>query len=80
MSKVDKQMITLYKIKDDKDVRCFSAVSGESKGVATVLKQDLSYSYSGDSLLSFDYFLEDLMTRSVKEGKELPDKIVHGFG
>ena len=80
MAKIDRQMVRLYKIKDDDKTREYSVVTGEAIGVASVEKATLEYRYSGDDIGTFTYFIKDLMIRSVKMGKVLPDRIVHGFG
>lgn len=80
MARIDSQMISLYKIKDTDTERQYSAISGTCKGVATVDKTTSSYSYNGDGLGKFADFVKDTLTRSVSQGKTLPDKIVHGFG
>ncbi|WP_049501204.1 hypothetical protein [Streptococcus oralis] len=80
MAKIDKQIITMRKIEDNAVLRRYSAVSGECKGVATVDKNTLNYSYTGDDLEEFASFLKDTLTKSIKLGKKLPDKFSHGFG
>ncbi|MCF2567116.1 hypothetical protein JQM70_11300 [Streptococcus pasteurianus] len=80
MAKIDTQLITLYKVKDDSDIRQYSVVTGDSHGVATYDKMSQSYQYSGDNLAEFSDFVEDMLTNSVLKNKILPDKIVHGFG
>ncbi|MGT2623945.1 hypothetical protein [Streptococcus thoraltensis] len=80
MAKIDAQMISLYKIKDTDKERQYSAISGTSKGIATVDKTTSVYSYDGDNLGKFSDFVKDTLTLSVLKGKTLPDKIVHGFG
>ena len=80
MAKIDRQIITLSKIEDDAAMRQYSAVSGECAGVATVNKDTLDYSYTGDNLEEFASFVKDTLTKSIKLGKKLPDKFSHGFG
>nr|DAK02269.1 MAG TPA: hypothetical protein [Caudoviricetes sp.]DAK17990.1 MAG TPA: hypothetical protein [Caudoviricetes sp.] len=80
MAKVDKQIITMRKIEDNAVLRRYSAVSGECKGVATVDKNTLNYSYKGDDLEEFASFVKNTLTKSIKLGKKLPDKFSHGFG
>ncbi|TWT14774.1 hypothetical protein [Streptococcus sp. sy010] len=80
MAKLDRQLISLYKIKDSDTLRQYLAVSGTCKGVATVDKVTLVYSYEGDELGKFEHFVKDTLLRSVIQNKVLPDKIVHGFG
>ena len=74
MKKIDSQLIVLYKIVDNADVRQYSAISGDRKGIATYCKKTGSYSYEGDDLQHFTDFVKDL------KNKDLPPKIVHGFG
>lgn len=50
MTKIDKQIITMYKIEDGASKRQYSIVSGGCKGIATVDKTNLEYSYVGDDL------------------------------
>ena len=80
MAKIDKQIITLSKIEDDAAMRQYSAVSGECEGIATVDKNTLNYSYTGDDLEEFASFVKDTLSKSIKLGKELPDKFSYGFG
>lgn len=80
MAKIDRQIITLNKIEDDATMRQYSAVSGECEGVATVDKNTLNYTYTGDDLEEFASFVKDTLTKSIKLGKKLPDKFSHGFG
>ncbi len=80
MTKIDRQIITLSKIEDDATMRQYSAVSGECEGIATVDKNTLNYSYTGDDLEEFASFVKDTLTKSIKLGKKLPDKFSHGFG
>lgn len=80
MAKLDRQLITLYKVEDSNDVRSYSAVSGECTGIATVDKVSLAYSYDGDDLGKFANFVKDTLTRSIQMKKQLPEKIVYGFG
>ncbi|MBJ6746655.1 hypothetical protein JEQ21_09410 [Streptococcus sp. 121] len=80
MGKIDNQMITLYEIVDNSEVRQYSAVSGDRKGIATYLKKDGSYIYEGDNLQNFTDFVKDTLVNSVLKNKNLPQKIVHGFG
>ena len=80
MAKIDRQIITLSKIEDDATMRKYSAVSGECTGVATVDKNTLNYSYTGDDLEEFASFVKDTLTKSIKLGKELPDNFSYGFG
>ena len=80
MAKIDRQIITLSKIKEDATIKQYFVVSGECEGVATVNKNTLDYSYTGDDLEEFDSFVKDTLTKSIKLGKKLPDKFSHGFG
>lgn len=80
MAKIDKQIITLSRIEDDATLRQYSAVSGECEGIATVDKNTLNYSYTGDDLEEFASFVKDTLIESIKLGKKLPDKFSHGFG
>lgn len=80
MAKIDRQIITLSKIEDDATMRQYSAVSGGCQGIATVDKNTLNYSYTGDDLGQFASFVKDTLTKSIKLGKELPDKFSYGFG
>ena len=50
MIKIDKQIITMYKIEDGASKRPYSIVSGGCKGIATIDKITLEYSYVGDDL------------------------------
>ena len=77
MIKIDKQIITMYKIEDGTSKRQYSIVS---KGIATIDKITLEYSYVGDDLGQFTSFVKDTLTKSIKLGKELPDKFSYGFG
>ena len=63
MIKIDKQIITMYKIED-----------------GTSDKITLEYSYVGDDLGQFTSFVKDTLTKSIKLGKELPDKFSYAFG
>lgn len=80
MTKIDKQIITMYKIEDGASKRQYSIVSGDCKGIATINKTTLEYSYIGDDLGQFASFVKDTLTKSIKLGKELPDKFSYGFG
>ena len=80
MTKIDKQIITMYKIEDGASKRQYSIVSGGCKGIATIDKITLKYSYVGDDLGQFTSFVEDTWTKSIKLGKELPYKFLYGFG
>lgn len=80
MAKIDKQIITLSRIEDDATLRQYSAVSGECEGIATVDKNTLNYSYTGDDLEEFASFVKDTLIKSIKLGKKLPDKFSLGFG
>lgn len=80
MAKIDKQIITMRKIEDGTAMRQYSVVSGECQGIATVDKTTLKYSYTGDDLGQFASFVKDTLTKSIKLGKELPDKFSYGFG
>lgn len=80
MTKIDKQIITMYKIEDGASKRQYSIVSGGCKGIATVDKTNLEYSYVGDDLGQFASFVKDTLIKSIKLGKELPDKFSYGFG
>ncbi|MGT2926870.1 hypothetical protein [Streptococcus cuniculipharyngis] len=80
MGKIDNQMIVLCKVEENSNIRRYSAVSGECTGVATVVKNDLNYQYEGDDLGKFTNFVKDTLIRSVQLDKQLPEKIVHGFG
>lgn len=53
MIKIDKQIITMYKIEDGTSKRQYSIVSGGCKGIATIDKTTLEYSYVGDDLGQF---------------------------
>ena len=55
-------------------------MSGGCKGIATVDKTNLEYSYVGDDLGQFASFVKDTLTKSTKLGKELPDKFSYCFG
>ena len=50
MIKIDKQIIIMYKIEDGASKRQYSIVSGGCKGIATIDKITLEYSYVGDDL------------------------------
>ena len=80
MIKIDKQIITMYKIEDGTSKRQCSIVSGGCKGIATIDKTTLEYSYVGDDLGQFASFVKDTLSESIKLGKELPDKFSYGFG
>lgn len=80
MAKIDKQLITLYKVEDSNIVRRYSAVSGSCTGIATIDKDSLEYRYDGDDLGKFTNFVKDTLTRSIQLNKQLPEKIVYGFG
>ena len=80
MTKIDKQIITMYKIEDGSSKRQYSIVSGSCRGIATINKTTLEYSYVGDDLEEFASFVKDTLTKSIKLGKKLPDKFSHGFG
>ena len=80
MTKIDKQIITMYKIEDGASKRQYSIVSGGCKGIATINKTTLEYSYIGDDLGQVASFVKDTLTKSIKLGKELPDKFSYGFG
>lgn len=80
MKKIDSQLIVLYKIVDNADVRQYSAIRGDRKGIATYCKKTGSYSYEGDDLQHFTDFVKDTLVTSVLKNKDLPPKIVHGFG
>ena len=80
MIKIDKQMITMYKIEDGTSKRQYSIVSGGCKDISTIDKITLDYSYVGDDLGQFTSFVKDTLTKSIKLGKELPDKFSYGFG
>lgn len=80
MAMIDKQIITMSKIEDNAVLRRYSAVSGECKGVETVDKTTLKYVYTGDDLGEFASFVKDTLTKSIKLGKELPDKFSYGYG
>ena len=79
MIKIDKQIITMYKIEDGVSKSQYSIVSGGCKGIATIDKITLEYSYVGDDLGQFTSFVKDTLTKSIKLGKELPDKFSYGF-
>ena len=55
-------------------------MSGGCKGIATIDKITLEYSYVGDDLGQFISFVKDTLTKSIKLGKELSDKFSYGFG
>ncbi|KYF35030.1 hypothetical protein SMIM3IV_01949 [Streptococcus mitis] len=55
-------------------------MSGGCKGIATIDKITLEYSYVGDDLGQFTSFVKDTLTKSIQLGKELPDKFSYGFG
>lgn len=80
MGRIDNQMIVLYEIADNADVRQYSAISGERKGIATYNKKEKSYFYEGDDLQNFTDFVKNTLVNSVLKNKALPTKIVHGFG
>lgn len=80
MKRIDKQIITLYKMVDDSNIRQYSAVSGTCRGIATIHKKTLDYHYQGDDLGQFQEFVKETMTRSIQLNKELPDKFSYGFG
>ena len=80
MTKIDKQIITMYKIEDGTSKRQYSIVSGGCRGIATVDKTTLEYSYVGDDLGQFSSFVKDTLNKSIQLGKELPDKFSYGFG
>ncbi|MEW4353730.1 hypothetical protein AB1I63_02360 [Streptococcus pneumoniae] len=80
MTKIDKQLITLYKVEDTSDIRRYSAISGDCIGIATIDKDSLEYSYDGDDLGKFTTFVKDTLTKSIELKKQLPEKIVYGFG
>lgn len=80
MATIDKQIITMIKIEDNAVLRRYFVVSGECKGVATVDKTTLKYVYTGDDLGEFASFVKDTLTKSIKLGKELPDKFSYGYG
>lgn len=80
MTKIDKQIITMYKIEDGASKRQYSIVSGGCKGIETIDKITLEYSYVGDDLGQFASFVKDTLIKSIKLGKELPDKFSYGFG
>ena len=80
MIKIDKPIITMYKIEDGASKRQYSIVSGCCRGIATVDKITLEYSYVGDDLGQFASFVKDTLSESIKLGKELPDKFSYGFG
>lgn len=80
MIKIDKQIIRMYKIEDGTSKRQYSIVSGGCRGIATVDKTTLEYSYVGDDLGQFASLVKDTLTKSIKLGKELPDKFLYGFG
>lgn len=80
MAKIDKQMITLRRLEDSISKRQYSVVSGTCKGIATVDKVTLKYSYHGDDLGQFTLFVKDTLTKSIKLGKDLLEKFSHGFG
>lgn len=81
MIKIDKQIITMYKIEDGTSKRQYSIVSGGCKGITTIDKITLEYSYVGDDLGQFTSFVKkDTLIKSIKLGKELPDKFSYGFG
>ena len=80
MAKIDRQIITLSKIKEDATIRQYFVVSGECEGIATVSKNTLDYNYTGDDIEEFASFVKDTLTKSINLGKKLPDKFSHGFG
>ena len=55
-------------------------MSGACRGIATIDKTTLEYSYVGDDLGQFTSFVKDTLIKSIKLGKELPDKFSYGFG
>ena len=54
-------------------------MSGACRGIATIDKTTLEYSYIGDDLVQFTSFVKDTLIKSIKLGKELPDKFSYGF-
>lgn len=74
------QMVKMFKLRDDETVRQYKVVSRDYEGVATIYKDSLEYFYEGDDMGKWTRFVEDQMIRSVQQGIELPDKIVHGVG
>ena len=80
MTKIYKQIITMYKIEDGASKRPYSIVSGGCKGIAIIDKITLEYSYVGDDLGQFASFVKDTLSKSIKLGKELSDKFSYGFG
>ena len=80
MTKIYKQIITMYKIEDGASKRQYSIVSGGCKGIATIDKTTLEYSYIGDDLGQFASFVKDTLSKSIKLGKELPDNFSYDFG
>lgn len=80
MTKIDKQSITMYKIEDSSSKRQYSIVSGACGGIATIDKTTLEYNYVGDDLGQFTSLVKDTLIRSIKLGKELPDRFSYGFG
>lgn len=73
-------MVKMFKMRDDEDIRQYKVVSRECEGVATIDKKNMKYNYQGDDMGKWTRFVEDQMTRSVRLGVTLPDKIVHGVG
>ena len=69
----------MYKLEDGASKRQYSIVSGGCKDIATIDKITLEYSYVGDDLGQFTSFVKDTLTKSIKLGKELPDKFSYGF-
>lgn len=55
-------------------------MSGCCRGIATVDKTNLEYSYVGDDLGQFASFVKDTLSKSIKLGIELPGKFSYGFG
>ena len=80
MGKIDNQMIVLYEIEDNTEIRQYSAVSGDLKGIATYNKKTKKYRYEGDDLQKFTDIVKNTLINSVLKNKDLPAKIVHGFG
>ena len=50
------------------------------KGLPPTVKKTGSYSYEGDDLQHFTDFVKDTLVTSVLKNRNLPPKIVHGFG
>lgn len=80
MAKIDRQIITLSKIKENATIRQYFVVSGECEGIATVNKNTLDYNYTGDDIEESASFVKDTLTKSINLCKKLPDKFSHGFG